>query len=137
MTKQEASTIPRHISPKSRRWIKDVLEGWDPAPEDISVAILGAEALDEIAAAQKVLARGGKTYRDRFGAPRARPECSQLRDSRIAFLRCVRQLKESVAAATEPEPEPEAKRPYRNLRTTPEWVTRMRREQSAQAPDVD
>jgi hypothetical protein len=36
--------------------------------------------------------KGGLTYEDRFGCPRARPEIAVERDSRIGFARLVREL---------------------------------------------
>jgi hypothetical protein len=115
--------IPKHVSPRMKKWILEVLEGWEPFPEDVSVAILGAEAADRCEAARKVIAAKGATYLDRFGNPRTRPEVAIERDSRIAFLRCVRQLKD---AAADDEPDEEPTRPYSNFRKTPEWVRHLR-----------
>jgi hypothetical protein len=136
--KAESVEIPRHVSREMRRWIEDVLSGWDFAPEDVTVAITAAEARDEDERARKILCTKGSTFVDRLGNPRLRPENAVARDSRVAFLRAVRQLKESVQAWLDAEAEAEeeqSRRPYNNnFRRTPEWVHALREKEASAAP---
>jgi hypothetical protein len=105
-------TIPPHISKKMRAWIHELLAEWEFSADNFKVLILAAEAHDRYNKARIVLSKKGVSYTDRFGAPRCRPEVAVERDSRLAFLRCIRALNLEY---DEPEEEPLAKRPY----TTP------------------
>jgi hypothetical protein len=132
--------IPKHLSRKAREWVKEVLEGWEPAPEDVSVAILGGEALDAGEKARKFLAVHGSTFLDRFNHPRTRPEVAIERDSRTAHLRAARQLKDAIRAWVKAEDAAEAaevesqtvRRPYQNPRAIPEWVQHQRQREEAE-----
>ena len=69
--------------------------------QQLALALAQTGALD---AARKVLDAEGVTYTDRFGAPRARPEVGIERDSRLAFLRALRELGLDLEAPEAPRP---------------------------------
>jgi hypothetical protein len=81
-----------HLTPASRAWLKAVRETFETDESALQLLLLAAHALDQTNAARAVLDREGVTYADRFGAPRTRPEVAIERDSRLAFLRILRQL---------------------------------------------
>jgi phage terminase small subunit len=74
-------------------------------PHHVRLLTLACEAWDRCQQARELLATEGLTFEDRFGQPRARPEVSIERDSRIGFARLVREL------ALDGEGPPEAPRP--------------------------
>ena len=85
-------TLPRHLSVPMRKWVGSILDRFLIAPEHFKVLIVAAESWDLAQKCRAALAKHGATYVDRFGAPRMRPECAVLRDSRISFLRALREL---------------------------------------------
>jgi len=62
------------------------------------------EAYDRSEQAREAIAKHGMTYSDRFGAPRARPECAIERDSRLAFYRICRELGLDIVPPAESRP---------------------------------
>jgi hypothetical protein len=85
-------TPPRHLSKHMRSWVLSILDRYEIEPQHFKILILAAEAWDRCENARKVLSKKGVSYLDRFDAPRARPEIAVERDSRIAFVRCLREL---------------------------------------------
>lgn len=53
---------------------------------------LAGESWDRCCQAREALTIHGLTFEDRFGCPRSRPEIAIERDSRLAFVRLVREL---------------------------------------------
>ena len=103
MKKNPLLTIPRHLSVHMRSWVASILDRYEIEEQNFSVLICAAEAWDRLQQARKVIQKRGLTYSDRWGAPRMRPECAVERDSRIAHVRCLRELAlESEAVADEP-----------------------------------
>jgi hypothetical protein len=80
------------LTPTSRAWLKAVNATHETDASALQLLLLAAHALDQTNAARAVIDREGATYLDRFGAPRTRPEVAVERDSRLAFLRILRQL---------------------------------------------
>lgn len=81
-----------HLAEPTRAWVAYVLAEFDLDRHHHRLLILAAQAYDRAEEAREILARDGLTYLDRFGAPKARPEVSVERDSRIAFARLLREL---------------------------------------------
>lgn len=96
---------PNHLRPETAQWFKDVTSQYELEPHHVRLLTLAAESWDRCQQAREVLNRDGLTYRDRFGAPRARPEVAIERDARMAFARLVRELGLDLL------PPPEAPRP--------------------------
>jgi hypothetical protein len=96
MPKQHAAdrrfTLPKHLSQDMRSWVRDIIDRYPIESHHFRILILAGEAWDSCVAARKVLRAKGVSYLDRFGAPRSRPEVAALRDSRLAFLRCLAAL---------------------------------------------
>jgi phage terminase small subunit len=104
MTKRPAYNPPAHLRPETAKWFAEVIRDFDLESHHVRVLTLAAESWDRCAEAREVLGREGLTYLDRFGAPRGRPEIAVERDSRLAFVRCLRELALDIT-------EPEAPRP--------------------------
>lgn len=83
---------PAHLSAPTRRFWRAVLADWELTQAELRVLQTACEAWDRLQGARAVLDREGVSYVDRFGAPRMRPEVAVERDSRVAFLRAIRQL---------------------------------------------
>ena len=96
---------PAHLKPKTRKWWTSVVQDFELQPHHLRLLTLAAESWDRCSAAREAIEAHGLTYVDRFGQPRSRPEVNIERDSRIAFVRCLRELDLDV------ELPPETKRP--------------------------
>jgi hypothetical protein len=59
---------------------------------DLRLLQAACESWDRKEQARAVIDKLGTSYVDRFGAPRLRPEVAVERDSRLAFVRIVREL---------------------------------------------
>ena len=89
----ESIKSPDHLRPETQVWWRSVVADYFLEPHHVRVLTLAGEAWDTCQQARMVLNEKGLTYEDRFGQPRARPEVSIERDSRIAFSRLVRELR--------------------------------------------
>ena len=97
-------TTPRHLSNAMRKWVARVCERYQVAENDFKLLVMAAESWDLAENARIVIRKHGVSYRDRFGQPRQRPECAVLRDSRIAFIRIMREL--NLESEVPPEDDP-------------------------------
>ena len=93
---------PSHLARTTKKWFRAVVSVWGLEEHHVRILIGACEAWDRGVMAREVIDREGLTYLDRFDAPRARPEIAIERDSRIAFLRSIRELDLDV----EPPPQP-------------------------------
>ncbi len=87
-----ASRAPAHLSKMSRAWWRRVSIDYGLEEHHERLLTACCEAWDRMAEAREALSEHGTTYLDRFGQPRARPEVTIERDSRLAFARLVREL---------------------------------------------
>ncbi len=83
---------PKHLRPGTRKWVRQVSEEFVLEEHHLRLLVLAGEAWDRCEQAREILGLESLTYLDRFGQPRARPEVSIERDSRIAFARLLREL---------------------------------------------
>ena len=83
---------PQHLKPPTRRWWASVVADYDLAAHHIRLLTLCGESWDRCTEAREALVEHGLTFTDRFGCPKPRPECAIERDSRIAFVRIIREL---------------------------------------------
>ena len=94
---------PLHLQPETRRWFRYVVTEWaDLEPHHVRILTAACEAWDRCCQAREVIDDKGLTFEDRFGAPRTRPEIGIERDSRLAFLRAVRELDLDVEPPSQP-----------------------------------
>jgi len=98
---------PSHLRPATAAWWQDVVDEYGLEPHHERLLTLAAEAWDRCQAAREVIDAQGLTFDDRFDQPKARPEISIERDSRLAFARLLRELAldfEEPAATPRPTP---------------------------------
>lgn len=84
---------PKHLRPTTRKWWEGIAADYDLGTHHIKLLTAAGEAWDRYQQAREALAaHGGTTFNDRFGCPHARPEVAIERDSRLAFVRTLREL---------------------------------------------
>jgi len=83
---------PAHLATATKKWFANVVEEFELEPHHLRLLTLAAEAWDRGQQAREAIAKEGLTFTDKHGQPRARPEVSIERDSRIAFARLLREL---------------------------------------------
>jgi phage terminase small subunit len=83
---------PGHLSADTKTWWLAVIAENDLEPHQLRTLQCAGEAWDRYQQARQGLATGGLTFADDKGMIRSRPEISIERDSRIAFVRCMREL---------------------------------------------
>lgn len=83
---------PSHLAPATRAWWAHVLGDYSLEQHHIRVLTLAAESWDRCEQAREILGREGLITRDDRGNCRPHPAISIEKDSRIAFVRCVREL---------------------------------------------
>ena len=83
---------PAHLGEETRAWWESVVGEYDLEEHHRRLLTLASEAWDRASLARAVLAKKGLTYQDRFGSPKARPECAIARDAAICFARMLREL---------------------------------------------
>jgi phage terminase small subunit len=88
----EPNKAPSHLQPATKRWFLDVLDAYQLEDHHVKLLTLAAEAWDRCAQARKAIGKLGITYVDSKGSPHARPEIRIERDSRLSFVRLLREL---------------------------------------------
>lgn len=83
---------PRHLRAATRRWFEGIARDYDLQSHHIKLLIAAGESWDRYQGAREDLAKHGTVFTDRFGCPRSRPEVAIERDSRLAFVRVLREL---------------------------------------------
>jgi phage terminase small subunit len=99
-------SIPNHLQAATKRWVRDVLAGWDLEPHHHRLLVLAAQAWDRAQQARAQLDRDGLTIETRHGETRVHPCVSIERDSAVRFARLLRELDLDVAAPSETRPPP-------------------------------
>jgi len=102
MARSVAIKAPKHLKRSTRRWFESVAAEYDLEQHHLKLLLLASEAWDRTTDAREALAKHGIVYVDRFSVPRARPEVAIERDSRLAFVRTLRELGLDVNSPAEP-----------------------------------
>lgn len=92
---------PRHLSPASRVWFREVTGKFVLESHHVKLLVLACESFDRCVQARTVLDKEGLTYQDASDCPRSRPEIAVERDSRLAFARLLRELDLDLEAPRE------------------------------------
>jgi P27 family predicted phage terminase small subunit len=95
---------PKHLRADTAAWFNSITKEYELDSHHLKLLTKACEAWDRSEQAREAIEKLGMTYDDRFGAPRARPECAIERDSRLAFARLVRELGLDVAPPSESRP---------------------------------
>jgi len=80
------------LSASSKRWYREVVADYDLQSHHLRLLQVAAEAWDRLQQARAVIKKDGIVVADRYGSPKNHPALSTERDSRIAFVRAVREL---------------------------------------------
>jgi P27 family predicted phage terminase small subunit len=83
---------PRHLSDASRRWFAEVSEAYELESHHLRILQAAAEAWDRCVAARDLVTTEGIVVTSRLGERKPHPAVAIERDSRVAFLRAVREL---------------------------------------------
>jgi P27 family predicted phage terminase small subunit len=90
-------TAPRYLRASTRRWWTHVVETWTLETHHVMVLTAAAEAWDRLQQARAIIAREGIAVKTRDGQ-KVHPAIQIERDSRLAFLRALRELDLDVQA---------------------------------------
>lgn len=115
------NSAPPHLRPDTAAWWQTVSADYALEQHQLRILTLAAEAWDRCTEAREALSKYGPVYVDRFQQPRARPEISIERDSRIAFARLVRELALDLAPPDEPGRPPRVSNATANRTTVAGW----------------
>jgi hypothetical protein len=102
ITKAPKPRAPGHLRPETAAWYLSVVSEWELQDHHERLLLIAAEAWDRALQAREALDEYGLTFTDRFGAPHARPEVKVERDSRITFMRTLREMDLDVAPPAAP-----------------------------------
>lgn len=83
---------PTHLSPATRRWWRQIVDEYELAGHHLKVLQAACESWDRCQEARERLAVDGAYVPDRFLQLRPHPAVAVERDSRLAFIRAVREL---------------------------------------------
>jgi P27 family predicted phage terminase small subunit len=85
---------PAHLSPAAKKVWRSVVEDYDLAAEPHALLVLtaGLEAFDRKEQARKELALDGLSIPTESGSLKSHPAIAVERDSRLAMVRCFREL---------------------------------------------
>jgi phage terminase small subunit len=84
--------IPGHLRTITKKWFREVVEGYALEPHHLKVLTLACESWQRAQDAEAALRTGGLTYKDRFGRPHPRPEVKIKEQAELIFARLVREL---------------------------------------------
>jgi phage terminase small subunit len=105
--KTSQSMAPSHLKPTTRAWFDQVCKDFELESHHEKILTICAEAWDAYCDARDAIAQHGMTFVNvKHGDVKPRPEVAIMQNSRIAFLRALRELNLDVAP-------PETSRPSR------------------------
>ena len=83
---------PAHLTEATRAWWRSVIREYTLEPHHMRLLQAAAECWDRLQEARLLLARDGLVIEGREGGMRPHPAAAIERDSRIAFVRLIREL---------------------------------------------
>jgi phage terminase small subunit len=105
--KAAQSLVPDHLKPATQAWFEGICRDFELESHHIKVLQLAAEAWDTYENARDAIAQHGMTFVNvKHGDVKPRPEVAIMQNSRIAFLRALRELNLDVAPPETPRPNP-------------------------------
>lgn len=115
MAKAERTRAPGHLKPATCKWWESVIREYELEEHHRRLLTLAAECWDRCVESREALALHGLVFDDRWGQPHSRPEVSIERDSRLAFVRVLRELALDVDAPAD-DARPPGIRGHANLK---------------------
>jgi P27 family predicted phage terminase small subunit len=95
---------PKHLRASTQLWFKEIVETFVLDSHHLKILAKACEAFDRSETAREAIEKHGLTYNDRWGTPKARPECNIERDSRRAFASLIREIGLDVSPPNESRP---------------------------------
>ena len=92
---------PEHLTESTRTWFADVCSRYELESHHLRLLTLAGEAWDRCNQARMTIDREGLVFMDNNDCPRTRPEIAIERDSRLAFVRIIRELDLDTEAPVE------------------------------------
>lgn len=83
---------PEHLSTAMQTWWRQVCRAWALSPHHLRVLEAACESWDRMEQARDLIKSEGLVVVDRFGQKKQHPAFGVERDSRLSFVRCVREL---------------------------------------------
>ena len=97
---------PEHLSAEMKGWWRRITGEWTLDVQHFHILQAACESWDRMTGARDLIRSEGAVITDRFGQRKAHPAIGIERDSRLAFVRCVREL--SLTDDVMPESRPPA-----------------------------
>ena len=104
--KNPTSLAPAHLKAPTRQWFDQICREYQLESQHLRILQLAAEAWDSYQGARDDLAEHGTTFKNKFGDIKPHPSVSLMQNSRLAFLRCLRELNLDVSPPDSPRPNP-------------------------------
>ena len=97
----------KHLKPATKAWFEQICREFELQSHHLKILQMAAESWDNYETARDAIAENGMTFvNKRFGDVKARPEISIMQNSRLAFLRALRELNLDIAPPENPRPNP-------------------------------
>lgn len=96
---------PAHLSARGKQLWRTLTEAYVFGAHELELLRVGLEALDRCEEARRLIAEEGSVFRDRFGQPKQHPATRVEAESRLQYVKCMREL------ALDPEAVPESRPP--------------------------
>jgi phage terminase small subunit len=101
------STAPKHLKPATRAWFDEICRSFELESHHLRILQIAAESWDNYESARDAIAEHGFTFVNlKHGDIKPRPEVAIMQNSRLAFLRALRELNLDVAPPETPRPKP-------------------------------
>jgi len=103
--KNSESLAPKHLKPATRAWFDQICREYELESQHLRILQLAAESWDTYESARDSLAENGFIFvNKKHGDIKPRPEIAIAQNSRLAFLRCIRELNLDIQPPEPPRP---------------------------------
>ena len=92
------SLAPKHLKPATRAWFEGICQAFELESHHLKILQIAAESWDAYEQARDSIAEHGMTFVNvKHGDVKPRPEVAIMQNSKISFLRALRELNLDVA----------------------------------------
>ena len=100
------SQAPKHLKLATRLWFDEICRSFELESQHLKILQLAAEAWDCYELARDDISTNGATFKNKFGDVKPHPSVALMQNSRLAFLRALRELNLDVQPPESPRPNP-------------------------------
>ena len=101
------SLAPKHLKPATRAWFDQICGEYVLESQHLRILQVACESWDCYQAAREDISEHGSTFKNKFGDVKPHPSVGLMQNSRIAFLRALRELNLDIAPPSDgPRPKP-------------------------------